>query len=795
MIAHVQTRQLVLTAIQRNQCCVIAHVQTRQLVPTAMQIFQCCVIAHVQTRQLIHTAIQLHQFRILAQIQTCQLVLPAMQRNQCRIIAHIQTCQLVRTAIQICQCCVIAHVQTRQLVLTAIQICQCCVIAHVQTRQLVPTAIQIIQCCEIFHTRQSFDAHIAYIDMSHRCDFFHRQDSIIRGIEVGIHIGTEIFVRKVLLVDRNIFHICHSDLAGNCNAACIQLTDVRCPCKGILCKGSCIILARKCPCNRKLCCTVLRFDYDRSRELCNDVLRIGIVFRQRYSLRRCKNRDLRLCDLRFYACLGGIIVILITLHIIPDGILASIDRFRNRSAVVTILGECIEHCTALCFALADQILCCAAAAQRVGRRRSLDDCIRLCNGEIHTCRHTAIGNGSGVVTGIHRLACKGFAAHCIGHRKLRIRQNAVRSDLDLSRLSVIDFFHCGNDSRTAVITDFGAGSGNRITACRIGRNMGVRIDLAILSAAEFTFSRILAVCCAAAVFFCRFGHIADGTIHADCSLGMLYLIHRFISDRAVRIVEMFYAVHINDCIVRNYQQLRIGDETAIHEADPLSACNGQFLREGVLTHYCRIAVLYQDAAGLGEALHRIRCDNAAGEIDCGAGAVITCISSVIQKAAANTVCTVVAIRAAHCIDRTTLNGDRSDISAITITADTCCDEICRMSKIGETAITANCLQTAVTVNGKGRILRNINTGIGFEARCTTCQNVFSHKRHVCRRTTSDGQRGCRRRGTVHIVKDDIMRAAFHSDGVGGGIAVRNRGIAGIVLLLAATDGIVRNTLI
>ena len=322
--------------------------------------------------------------------------------------------------------------------------------------------------------------------------------------------------------------------------------------------------------------------------------------------------------------------------------------------------------------------------------------------------------------------------------------------------------------------------------------MGVRIDLAILRAAEFTFSRILAVCCAAAVFFCRISRIADGTIHADCSLGMLYLIHRFISDRAIRIVEMFYAVHPNDRIVRNYQQLRIGDETTIHEADALSACNGQLLCEGILTHYCRIAVLYQDAAGLGKTLHRIRCNSTAGDIDCGAGAVITCISSVIQKAAANTVCTVVAIRAARCIDRTTLNGDRSDISAITITADTCCDEICRMSKIGETAITANCLQTAVTVNDKGRILRNINTGIGFEARCTACQNVFSHKRHVCRRTTSDGQRGCRRRGTVHIVKDDIMRAAFHSDGVGGGIAVRDRDAAGIVLLLPVIDDVVQN---
>ena len=196
-----------------------------------MQRNQCCVIAHVQTRQLVRIAIQI---------------------NQCRILAHIQTCQLVRIAIQISQCCVIAHVQTRQLVRTALQRNQFCVIAHVQTCQLVRTAIQIIQCCEIFHTRQSFDAHITYVDIIHRCDFFHRQDSIIRGIEVGIHIGTEIFVRKVLLVDRNIFHICHSDLAGNCNAACIQLTDVRCPCKGILCKGSCIILARKCPCNRKL---------------------------------------------------------------------------------------------------------------------------------------------------------------------------------------------------------------------------------------------------------------------------------------------------------------------------------------------------------------------------------------------------------------------------------------------------------------------------------------------------------------------------------------------------------------
>ena len=249
-------------------------------------------------------ASQIGQCDILAHFQACQLVVGAVQNFQCRILAHVKACQLVGVAVQPLQFRVLAHIKACQLVVVAFQIGQCRILAQVKAGQLVGVAGKIDQCREMFHAREVGDSHIGNIDSRCRCDLMGIKNIIIGRVEVCVNVGAEDLIREVLFIDHNIFHIRHSDRTGGFKAVFIQLADVRSPCKGILCIGSCIEFAEKFPCNCKRTCTVLCLDFNRGREQCDHIVRCGVVFRQCYILGRSQTRDLRLCGCLKFLCQG-----------------------------------------------------------------------------------------------------------------------------------------------------------------------------------------------------------------------------------------------------------------------------------------------------------------------------------------------------------------------------------------------------------------------------------------------------------------------------------------------------------
>ena len=154
----------------------------------------------------------------------------------------------------------------------------------------------------MFHAREVGDSHIGNIDIRHHCDLMGIKNIIIGFVEVCVNVGAEDLIREVLFIDHNIFHIRHSNRTGGFKFVCIQLADVRSPCKGILCIGSCIEFADKLPCNFKLACAVLCFDFDRGRETFDHIVRISVVFRHRYILGRYQCCDFHLCGYFKFLC-------------------------------------------------------------------------------------------------------------------------------------------------------------------------------------------------------------------------------------------------------------------------------------------------------------------------------------------------------------------------------------------------------------------------------------------------------------------------------------------------------------
>ena len=160
-------------------------------------------LAHIQTGQLVLAAIQPLQFFILAHIQTGQPVSVAIQKIQSGILAHIQTGQLVLVAIQILQFCVLAQIQTGQLVCGAIQFLQCCILAHIQPTQLVYGAIQFLQVGEELDAFQGFHELVLNIDHSGSIPLTLAEGIIIVLIKFCLDVSSEIGVREVGSVNGN----------------------------------------------------------------------------------------------------------------------------------------------------------------------------------------------------------------------------------------------------------------------------------------------------------------------------------------------------------------------------------------------------------------------------------------------------------------------------------------------------------------------------------------------------------------------------------------------------------------
>ena len=78
-----------------------------------------------------------------------------------------------------------------------------------------------------------------------------------------------------------------------------------------------------------------------------------------------------LTDIHINTCLFAVsIVHAVTLYIVPDGIIACVCGCRDFCRVFTVLRKCVHHCTALCCACCNQLLCLTVVNHSIAHRFS-----------------------------------------------------------------------------------------------------------------------------------------------------------------------------------------------------------------------------------------------------------------------------------------------------------------------------------------------------------------------------------------------------------------------------------------